>query len=245
MSREADVQLNIFGQPVGPAVPGWTPRLRPSDDPMQGRFCRLEPFDLGRHLAPLFESYAADDGRMWTYVPWGPFPDAAAMGEVIRYTSEQITPPFQRFAILDDSGAPVGESSYMRHAPDLGAIEVGAVTFGPRLKRTPAATEAMYLMMRRVFETGYRRYEWKCDALNAASRAAALRLGFRFEGVFRNERVYRGRNRDTAWFSVIDREWPALRQAMELWLDPANFDGAGKQHRRLADLIEAERGDDG
>jgi RimJ/RimL family protein N-acetyltransferase len=167
------------------------------------------------------------------------------MAQMIRRTSE---PPqsFQRFAILDAaSGRPVGCASYMRHAPELGSVEVGAVTFGPNLKRTPAATEAMYLMMRRVFEAGWRRYEWKCDALNAASRAAALRLGFRFEGVFRNERVYHGRNRDTAWFSVIDREWPLLRQAMECWLEPGAFDEAGRQRRRLSDLIEEVRDHDG
>jgi RimJ/RimL family protein N-acetyltransferase len=209
---------------------------------MQGRFCRLEPFDIARHLQPLYETYAEDDGRMWTYVPWGPFPDAAAMEQMIRFTAEQPHIRFQRFAILQaESGRPVGCASYMRHAPDLGSIEVGAVTFGPRLKRTAAATEAMYLMMRRAFETGYRRYEWKCDALNAASRAAALRLGFTFEGVFRKERVYRGRNRDTAWFSVIDEEWPALERAFERWLDPANFDTEGVQRRRLTEL----RGDDG
>jgi RimJ/RimL family protein N-acetyltransferase len=243
MPTEATISINAFGQPVGPDVPGWTPCARPSDEPLAGRFCRLEPYDAGRHLKPLFATYAQDDGRMWTYVPWGPFPDAEAMGQVIRFTGELAPQPFQRFVILEAaSGDPVGEASYMRHAPDLGAIEVGAVTFGPRLKRTPAATEAMHLMMRRVFETGYRRYEWKCDALNAASRAAAQRLGFTFEGVFRNERVYKGRSRDTAWFSVIDRDWPALRRAMERWLDQANFDGAGAQRRRLAELVVEERG---
>lgn len=211
---------------------------------MQGRFCRLERFDGGRHLAALYETYAQDDGRMWTYVPWGPFPDAAAM-EQVRLATEQAPHHFQRFAILDaPSGRPIGESSYMRHAPDLGSIEVGAVTFGPRLKRTPAATEAMYLMMRRAFEAGYRRYEWKCDSLNAPSRAAAQRLGFSSEGVFRNERVYKGRSRDTAWFSVIDTEWPSVRRAMERWLDGANFDAAGVQRRRLSELIGDERGHD-
>jgi RimJ/RimL family protein N-acetyltransferase len=245
MPTEAAISTNAFGQPVGPAVAGWTPRSRPSDEPMQGRFCRLEPFEVDRHLKPLFADYAQDDGRMWTYVPWGPFPDAAAMEQVIRFTAQMAPQPFQRFAILQAaSGDPVGEASYMRHAFDLGSIEVGAVTFGPRLKRTPAATEAMYLMMRRVFEAGYRRYEWKCDALNAPSRAAAQRLGFAFEGVFRNERVYKGRNRDTAWFSLIESEWPAVRRGMERWLDEANFDGDGVQRRGLTALIGEERGHD-
>jgi RimJ/RimL family protein N-acetyltransferase len=233
---------NAYGQPVGQPVDGWAPLPRPSSEPMQGRFCRLEPYDGGRHLQPLFETYSGDDGRMWTYVPWGPFPDAHALGQLMAATSEL----FQRFVIIEaSSGDPVGEASYMRHAPDLGSIEVGAVTFGPRLKRTPAATEAMHLMMRRAFETGYRRYEWKCDALNAPSRAAALRLGFTFEGVFRQERVYRGRNRDTAWFSVIDGEWPALKAAMERWLEPANFDAEGRQIVRLGELIAQARGDGG
>ena len=242
MTTEPAIDANAFGQPVGLAVPDWTPRPALSDAPMLGRFCRLERFDEARHLELLFAEYAADDGRMWTYVPWGPFADAQAMADMIRRTSESPV-SFQRFAILEAaSGDPVGCASYMRHAPDLGSVEVGAVTFGPRLKRTPAATEAMYLMMRRVFEAGWRRYEWKCDSLNAPSRAAALRLGFRFEGVFRQERVYRGRNRDTAWFSVIDSEWPALQRAMERWLDPGNFDDAGRQRQRLSDLVEAERG---
>ncbi len=241
MSEEAAITTNGFGQPVGPQVPDWSPRPRPPDQPMLGRFCRLEPYDAGRHLDALFETYGADDGRMWTYVPWGPFADAAALGALMQLTSDR----FQRLVILDaQSGQPIGESSYMRHELELGSVEVGAVTFGARLKRTPAATEAMYLMMRRVFELGYRRYEWKCDALNAPSRAAATRLGFRFEGVFRNERIYKGRSRDTAWFSVLDREWPALRRAMERWLAPANFDAEGVQRRRLAEMIHDERGDD-
>jgi RimJ/RimL family protein N-acetyltransferase len=204
---------------------------------MQGRFCRLERFDAERHLEPLFAAYAEDDGRMWTYLPWGPYPDTRAMGASTAETADA----FQRFVIIPQDEAPAGQASFMRHAPAEGSVEVGAVIFAPRLQRTPAATEAMYLMMRRAFETGYRRYEWKCDALNAPSRAAALRLGFTFEGVFRQERVYRGRNRDTAWFSVIDAEWPILGLAFERWLDPANFDHSGAQRRRLSELIAEER----
>jgi RimJ/RimL family protein N-acetyltransferase len=232
------IEISAFGQPIGPAVPGWTTRPWPSDEPMQGRFCRLERYDETRHLHGIYEAYAADDGRMWTYLPWGPFEDAPALGRQLAATADQ----FQRFVICEPaSGRPLGEASYMRHAPEAGSVEVGAVTFGPGLRRKPAATEAMILMMRRAFETGYRRYEWKCDALNAPSRAAAERLGFVFEGVFRNERVYRGRNRDTAWFSVIDREWPALERAMRCWLEPANFGADGLQLRRLGELIALER----
>jgi RimJ/RimL family protein N-acetyltransferase len=131
-------------------------------------------------------------------------------------------------------------AAYLRMRLDVGAIEVGAILFGPDLARTRGATEAMYLMARHVFDDlGYRRYEWKCDALNAPSRAAALRLGFRFEGVFRQATMYKGRNRDTAWFSIIDREWPALKATLERWLDPANFDADGKQKSRLSELTAA------
>jgi RimJ/RimL family protein N-acetyltransferase len=239
---QADLQAttNAFGQPVGLPVPDWKPLPLPSLEPMAGRFCRLEPYDAQRHLGDLHATYQEDDGRMWTYVPWGPFAEPAALDQLYRYTAEQRG--FQRLVIVDAaSGRAVGEASYMRQEPELGSIEVGAVAFGPRLKRMPAATEAMHLMMKRAFETGYRRYEWKCDALNAPSRAAALRLGFVFEGIFRQERVYRGRNRDTAWFSVVDHEWPAVRQGAEQWLEAANFDGEGRQRRRLAELIAEAR----
>ena len=233
------VETSAFGQPIGPTVPGWTARPRPSDEPMQGRFCRLERYDEARHLNALFEAFAADDGRMWTYLAWGPFEDAAALGRHLAATADR----YQRFVICTAAdGRPLGEASYMRHDPEAGSVEVGGVTFGPGLQRPPAATEALIMMMRRAFETGYRRYEWKCDALNAPSRAAAERLGFVFEGVFRSERVYRGRNRDTAWFSVIESEWPALGRAMEGWLAPANFGADGVQRRRLAELIALERG---
>ncbi len=228
--------------PLGPLVPGWRGCARPSDEPMQGRFCRLEQYGP-QHLEPLFEAYGEDDGRMWTYLPWGPVNDIGVLDQIIQLTAQR---GFQRFVILDaGTGRALGEASYMRHDLETGSVEVGGVTFGPRLRKTPAATEAMALMMRRAFETGYRRYEWKCDALNAASRAAALRLGFRYEGLFRQERVYKGRNRDTAWFSVIDSEWPALGRAMEQWLAPGNFDADGRQRARLSDLIERERGDAG
>ena len=231
--------LNAHGQPVGPAVPGWTPRAWPPHTPMTGRSCRLEPYDRARHLDGLFEAFAADDGRMWTYIPWGPFADAEAMGRCIEETSRK----FQRFVIVSAmTGRPIGESSYMRHEVECGSVEVGMVGFSPSLQRTTAATEAMYLMMRRVFEEGgYRRYEWKCDALNAPSRAAALRLGFRFEGVFRQERVYKGRNRDTAWFSVLDSEWPELRRGFDAWLAPENFDAEGRQRVSLGRMFEAVR----
>ena len=241
MDQTLALERTVSAQPLGEDVPAWTPRRRPPDTPMQGRLCRVEPWDCDRHLAGLHKAFAEDDGRMWTYLPWGPFPDASDLKAVIDQTAQA----FQRFVILDAGGhEPLGSASYMRHELEAGSVEVGAVLFSPRLRRTAMATEAMVLMMRRALgELGYRRYEWKCDALNAASRAAALRLGFRFEGVFRQERVVRGRNRDTAWFSVIDREWPALARAFKQWLDPANFDADGRQRRNLRAFISSERDD--
>jgi RimJ/RimL family protein N-acetyltransferase len=201
---------------------------------MQGRLCRLEPLDVAKHAAALHEAHAADrEGRNWTYLPYGPFASAAEYARWVEWAVAQGDPQF--FAIVDGAtGQPVGTASYLRIEPAMGVIEVGHLAFSPALQRRPAATEAMYLMMRRVFdELGYRRYEWKCDALNAPSRRAAERLGFRYEGTFRQAVVIKGRNRDTAWFSILDREWPALKVAFERWLDPANFDGAGAQRRRL------------
>lgn len=202
---------------------------------MEGRFCRVEPLDPQRHAADLFAANSADkDGRNWTYLPYGPFAAIADYRRWVEQASRGDDPLFH--AILDlPSGRAVGVASYMRIDPAMGSIEVGGINYSPLLQRRPTATEAMYLMMRRVFdELGYRRYEWKCDELNAPSRAAAERFGFRFEGIFRQVVVYKGRNRDTAWFSIIDSEWPALKSAFERWLAPENFDGAGRQRRSLA-----------
>jgi RimJ/RimL family protein N-acetyltransferase len=227
--------MNAFGQPVGFAVPGWRPPPRPGRTELVGRHCRLAPIDPARHAAALFQAYALDaDAREWTYLPYGPFADAPAYERWIRDTCLGDDPLF--FAILDAAGRAVGVASYLRIDPPSGAIEVGHLRFSSVLQRTPAATEALYLMMRHAFALGYRRYEWKCDALNAPSRRAAARLGLSFEGVFRQATVYKGRNRDTAWFAATDRDWPALQPAFERWLDPANFDAAGRQRLRLSDL---------
>lgn len=222
--------------PIGPAVPDWSPRPPPVRAPMQGRFCRLEPLDFAVHGAQLHAAYAADtEARMWTYFSYGPFPALADLEAWYQRVACTRDPLF--FAIRDmRTGLAVGVASYLRIDPNAGSIEVGHVAFSPHLQRTPAATEAMYLMMRHAFTLGYRRYEWKCDALNAASRAAALRLGLSFEGVFRQATVYRGRNRDTAWFAAVDSEWPAIRAALERWLAPSNFDDRNVQRERLSDL---------
>jgi RimJ/RimL family protein N-acetyltransferase len=227
-------QWNALGQRVGFPLPDWSPRARPPKSELLGRFCRLAPLDPERHARELFEADSGDkEGRDWTYLPRGPYPSF----DLYRLWAEEAAKkedPLVYAIIESESGCAVGVASYMRIDPPNGVIEVGGIHLSPRLKRRAAATEAMYLMMRRVFdELQYRRYEWKCDALNAASRAAALRLGFRYEGLFRQASVYKGRNRDTAWFSVIDREWPELRAAFEGWLDPANFDVEGRQRTPL------------
>jgi RimJ/RimL family protein N-acetyltransferase len=207
---------------------------------MEGRFCRVEPLDPARHAAELFAANRADgDGRNWTYLAYGPFERLADYRRWMEASASGDDPLFH--AVVDRaSGLAVGVASYLRIDPAMGVIEVGHINYSPALQRKPAATEAMFLMMRRVFaELGYRRYEWKCDALNAASRAAATRLGFRYEGIFRQATVYKGRNRDTAWFSIIDRDWPALERAFARWLDPANFDAEGRQRESLSRLTAA------
>jgi RimJ/RimL family protein N-acetyltransferase len=228
--------LNALGQPIGFAVEGWTPPPRPPREPMQGRYCRVEPVDIARHAADLYASNrAATDPRDWTYLAYGPFESLEDYRAWMQRVCLSDDPLFH--AIIDNAtGKAVGVASYLRIEPASGSIEVGHINYSPLLQRTPAATEAMYLMMQRAFALGYRRYEWKCDALNARSRAAAQRYGLSFEGVFRQATVYKGRNRDTAWYAAIDQEWPALQAAFLQWLDPANFDQSGRQRVRLADL---------
>ncbi len=225
-------------QPVGLPLGDWKPPGLPPRESMEGRWCRLEPLDADRHGEALFAAMAADtDGSGWTYLAYGPFGSSADYREWMNATCLRDDPMF--FAICRKSdGKSVGVASYLRIAPAGGSIEVGHILYAPTLQRSPAATEAMYLMMKRAFELGYRRYEWKCDALNAGSRAAAQRLGLSYEGIFRQATVYKGRNRDTAWYAAIDAEWPRLRTAFETWLDPGNFDADGKQRTRLSDLMQ-------
>ena len=231
-----DPPLNDLGQPIGFPLPRWKIPAVPPREPMEGRFCRLEPLDQDRHAAALFEANAADEqGKGWTYMAYGPFKTLESYRAWMGTQCLGDEPLF--FAIVDKAnGRPAGVASYLRITPGSGSIEVGHIHYSPDLKRRPAATEAMYLLMKRAFELGYRRYEWKCDALNAASRAAAQRLGLSFEGIFRQATVYKGRNRDTAWYAAIDAEWPELRAAYQTWLDPGNFDGMGQQYTRLAEL---------
>ena len=209
---------------------------------MVGRFCRVEPLDPARHAADLFAANRLDaEGRNWTYLFQEPFGELEPYRAWLEQVAKGDDPLFHTIVDLK-TGKAAGVATFMRIDRANGVIEVGNINYSPLLQRTPAATEAMFLTMARVFdELGYRRYEWKCDALNAPSRAAALRLGFQYEGLFRQAVIYKGRNRDTTWFSIIDAEWPALKGAYEQWLAPENFDGDGQQRRALADLIKAVR----
>jgi RimJ/RimL family protein N-acetyltransferase len=231
-------RLNEHGQPIGFALPDWTPPPRPPRETLTGRYSRVEPLDAERHPADLHTANMLDpSGRAFTYLSSGPFDSLESYRQWITASCLGNDPLFH--AIIDSAtGLAAGVASYMRIDPPNGVIEVGHLNFSPLLQQTRAATEAMYLMMRQAFTLGYRRYEWKCDALNAPSRAAARRLGFSYEGRFLQAVVYKGRSRDTDWFSITDREWPALRAAHEQWLAPDNFDARGRQRISLSDLTE-------
>ena len=223
--------------PTGTPLPDWTPRPWPPGTAMKGRFVTVELLDPELHADDLFAATSEDrEGRNWTYMPYGPFADKAAHRSWIEdmYASQDL---FFHAVIDNRTGKAVGALSFMRVQPNVGVIEIGHISFSPRLQRTPGATEAIWLMLSRAFdELGYRRCEWKCDSLNAPSRAAARRFGFRFEGIFRQATVYKGRNRDTAWFSIIDKEWPLLAPLYRQWLAPDNFDAAGRQKTSLSKL---------
>jgi RimJ/RimL family protein N-acetyltransferase len=227
---------NILGQPIGFLLPNWKSPELPSCEPMEGRFCRVERLDPRIHAASLYTANTIDvEGRMWTYLPYGPFDTLESYSAWAEKMCQSKDPMF--CAIIDKATEKaVGVASYLRIDRSIGSIEVGHICYSPLLQHTPIATEAMFLMMKQVFALGYRRYEWKCNALNAASRSAAQRLGFSFEGVFRQATIVKGCNRDTAWFSIIDSEWPTIEQALEKWLQPTNFDEMGKQRVRLSEM---------
>jgi len=206
---------------------------------MQGRYARLERLDADHHAADLFAQFTGHDA-LWDYMPYGPFTSAAAYH---RWAKEATAARDPVFWAIFEAGAThaIGVASYLRITPEHGSIEVGHICLSPALQRSRAATEAMWLMMDWAFSNGYRRYEWKCNALNIPSRRAAQRLGFSYEGVFRQHMVLKGRNRDSAWFAITDQEWPALREAYAAWLSPTNFDAAGRQRERLSDLTNLVR----
>lgn len=217
----------------------WKPARLPERISLEGEMVRVEPVDPARHAAQLYAASAGADS-IWDYLPYGPFRDLAEFTEWLEARAASNDPLF--FTIIDrESGDARGMASLLRMEPEHGAIEIGHIWFAPSLQRTRAATEAIYLLSRYAFELGNRRYEWKCNALNAASRQAAERFGFTFEGVFRQHMVIKGRNRDTAWYSMTDAEWPRVRAAFEAWLAPSNFDSAGRQRRSLAGLRQGIR----
>ena len=226
---------------LGEIVADWTPPRRPDFAALEGRFVRLEPLLADAHAFDLHQAFQGHDS-LWDYMPYGPFASGSAYH---RWAREKEAGEDPRFLVLRDraSGQAGGIASYLRIAPEAGSIEVGHICISPAMQRGAAWTEAMFLMMEWAFKAGYRRYEWKCNALNLASRRAAQRLGFSFEGVFRQHLIVKGRNRDTAWFSVIDREWPALAEAYAAWLAPSNFDAKGQQKERLSDLTSLVRAD--
>lgn len=220
--------------PLGEPLANWTPPARPPRTAMTGRWCVVDPLDPARHADDLATAFAADD-RVWDYMSYGPFHAPGAYRAWAEAAATGEDPMFH--AIIDrETGRALGVASFLRIDPAAGSIEIGHIAFAPDLQRTRIGTEALALMIRRAFALGYRRTEWKCDALNARSRRLAQRLGLSFEGVFRQATVVKGRNRDTAWFAAIDREWPALAHAFETWLAPDNFDAAGRQRRALSAL---------
>jgi RimJ/RimL family protein N-acetyltransferase len=228
-----------LASPIGPLV-NVSPAKRPSRTTLQGKLVTLVPLDPVAHGDALYEATrgAAAD-QLWLYLFEGPFPRRADFDSHLKRAAASEDPLF--FAILDRaSGTAVGYAAYMRIEPAHRVIEVGSILYTSQLQRTPLATEAMYVTARHVFEDlGYRRYEWKCNALNAPSRRAALRFGFTFEGIFRQHMIVKGRNRDTAWFSMLDSEWPARKASFERWLDPSNFGPDGRQKVALSVLNNA------
>ncbi len=222
----------MSARPVGEPVDS-NPAQRPSPVTLQGRFGHIEKL-APEHAASLWDAVKGDDA-IWTYMAYGPFKGAEAfaawVGERVK-----LSDPFS-YAVLMPDGRAVGIATLMEIRPTPRVIEVGNIVYGQPLQRTPLATEAMYLLARYAFEElGYRRYEWKCDSLNAASRRAALRYGFTFEGIFRQHMIIKGRNRDTAWFSMLDSEWPARKRNFERWLAPDNFGPDGRQKVSLSAL---------
>jgi len=229
---KSEVAVDRIGASVDAA-----PAPRPQRTILDGRLVRIVPLDPVAHAGALFEgSRGAENESLWRYLFEGPFRTRAAFDSHLQQKASSEDP--LAFSILaKSSGDAVGYASYMRIEPAHRVIEVGSILFTPRLHRTIGATESMYLMARHVFEDlGYRRYEWKCNALNAPSRRAALRLGFTFEGVFCQHMIIKGRNRDTAWFSMLDSEWPKRKAPFERWLDPSNFDADGRQRVSLSVL---------
>jgi len=228
--------------PLGPEV-DFTPVERPTRAPLHGTNVLLRRVDAGTDAAPLYELSHLPNGdpAIWTYLPDGPYDSPEHLHQMLAWAETSEDPLYFTLVGLPDE-RPLGIASYLRITPEFGVIEIGHIWFGPRLQRTTAATEAIYLLAAHAFDAlGYRRLEWKCNALNSASRRAAERFGFTFEGVFRNHQIVKGRNRDTAWFAITGEEWPSIRAGFQAWLAPGNFDADGRQKKALGDLIATAR----
>jgi RimJ/RimL family protein N-acetyltransferase len=228
-----DASLN---RELGPKM-DWSPIQRPGRQPLRGRYVTLEPMDAARHADALFDAAEGVDADplLWRYLSYGPFGDIEPFRDLIEKNSSSDDPLF--YAVVPAGGTPAGQVTFMRMDPANGVIEIGNIWFGGAIQRSPATTEAIYLLARHAFDDlGYRRLEWKCNARNARSRRAAERFGFTYEGTFRNHTVVRDRSRDTAWYSIIDEEWPDIRAAFDAWLSPDNFAPNGDQHRSLEEI---------
>ncbi|HEY6993694.1 MAG TPA: GNAT family protein [Xanthobacteraceae bacterium] len=222
------------GLPIGPETQS-SPAARPVHTTLRGRLVTVTGIEPAAHADALYEgTHGPGKEKLWLYLSDGPFPDRASFRAYLEKRARSDDP--LSFAIVHNAtGRAVGHASYMRITPEHRVIEVGNIFYTPMLARSAAGTEAMYLMAKHVFEDlGYRRYEWKCNALNETSRQAALRLGFSFEGIFRQHMIQKGRSRDTAWYSMLDREWPSRKARFEKWLSPENFDAAGRQRLQLS-----------
>jgi RimJ/RimL family protein N-acetyltransferase len=229
------VEKNEFNQPVGQLVNNWRGAKLPELITMQGKFCVLELLNIENHADSLFENLSIDNkGESWTYLPYGPFENKTTFRIWLK---EKVAELDTRLYVILNNNNPIGIAGYLRINLEHGVIEVGHLHYSKLLQQTSAATEAMYLMMCYAFDDlGYRRYEWKCNSLNQASHNAALRLGFKFEGIFRQNHVFKNRNRDTTWFSIIDSEWLPIKQRFQRWLDSSNFDKNHKQIKRLNEI---------
>lgn len=224
---------------LGPRL-HWQPAQAPSTSPLIGTWVSLVPLDATSHASALYRASHGDeiDPDLWRYLSYGPFEHAGAFRDWVQSNSESTDPLF--YAVVPTGKNAAGQVTYLRIDPANGVIEIGHIWFGATIQRSPVATEAIYLLASHAFDDlGYRRLEWKCHALNQRSRRAAERFGFTFEGIFRNAIVQRDRNRDTAWYSIIDSEWPVIKAGFKAWLAPSNFDACGKQIRTLVECRES------
>jgi RimJ/RimL family protein N-acetyltransferase len=226
-------RVNEFGQIVGDDLGDWESPPPPPKVTLEGGTVDLEPLDWAAHGPHLYQRLSKAPDSLWTYMAFGPFTEASEMRSTVDWMVQQED--WLPYAIVVDT-EPLGFAAYLRINPGDGVIEIGSIVFSPELQKTTAATEAIYLMVRNVFQLGYRRCEWKCDDLNEPSRRAGSRLGFRYEGTFRQATHYKGRNRDTAWFAITDDEWPRLDAAYRAWLSPENFDEKERQVESLGDI---------